>query len=216
LLIGRDAAGGCAAGKSPRFLLPVTEISSSVCPTREPRYAPRLVQFFAGGKNESRIASGHRGCLRFGNFCNVDSVPGLVDESIRSKHKREHDADDEEERRGQRRQAKRNPLQESRRPRALPDGQLLICKTQRRAAAARSSARSRRGEFSLNVFKQPPRCHAPRKRGIQYSRGLSCKHWRLWNTGSSGPVSAKASTGPTVFRHAEALAKAASRTTTLE
>jgi hypothetical protein len=28
-------------------------------------------------------------------------------------------------------------------------------------------------------------CHAPRKRGIQYSRGFSVKHCRLWNTGSS-------------------------------
>ena len=27
-----------------------------------------------------------------------------------------------------------------------------------------------------------PRCHYPRKRVIQYPRGLSCSHSRLWNT----------------------------------
>jgi hypothetical protein len=30
------------------------------------------------------------------------------------------------------------------------------------------------------------RCHAPRKRGIQYPRGFSAELWRLWNTGSPG------------------------------
>jgi len=32
------------------------------------------------------------------------------------------------------------------------------------------------------------RCHATRKRGIQYSRGLSNKHERFWNTGSPDPA----------------------------
>jgi len=32
------------------------------------------------------------------------------------------------------------------------------------------------------------RCHAMRKRGIQYSRGFSNKHQRLRNTGSRDPV----------------------------
>jgi len=34
----------------------------------------------------------------------------------------------------------------------------------------------------------PPRCHAPRKRGIQNSRGVSVKYGRLWNTGSPDQV----------------------------
>ncbi len=38
----------------------------------------------------------------------------------------------------------------------------------------------------------------PREGGIQYSRGVSVEHNRLWNTGSPDPVSAKASTGPAV------------------
>jgi hypothetical protein len=29
-------------------------------------------------------------------------------------------------------------------------------------------------------------CRAPRRRGTQYPRGISVKHGRLWNTGSSG------------------------------
>jgi hypothetical protein len=31
-------------------------------------------------------------------------------------------------------------------------------------------------------------CHAPRRRGIQYSRGVSVEHCRLWNTGSPDQV----------------------------
>jgi len=33
------------------------------------------------------------------------------------------------------------------------------------------------------------------KRGIQYAAASRFKHKRLWNTGSPGPVSAKASPG---------------------
>ena len=35
-----------------------------------------------------------------------------------------------------------------------------------------------------NALPRLLRCHAPRKRGIQYSRGLSIELCRLWNTGS--------------------------------
>jgi hypothetical protein len=40
--------------------------------------------------------------------------------------------------------------------------------------------------------------HAPRKRGTQYAAAPRLKHKRLWDTGSPGPVYAKASTRPRV------------------
>ena len=54
----------------------------------------------------------------------------------------------------------------------------------------------------------------PANAGIQYAAASRFDHRRLWNTGSPGPVSAKASPGPQLRSAAEALAKAASRATT--
>jgi hypothetical protein len=56
-----------------------------------------------------------------GDFCCVDSVSCRFKQGIRAKHQRTADPDDEEKHR----QAEGLSLQEPRRPRALPDGQLL-------------------------------------------------------------------------------------------
>ncbi len=48
------------------------------------------------------------------------------------------------------------------------------------------------------------------KRVIQYAETSRFNNACLWNTGSPGPVSAKASPGPQMRSAAEALAKAAS------
>ena len=54
------------------------------------------------------------------------------------------------------------------------------------------------------------------RRGIQYAAAYRFNHWRLWNTGSPGPVYAKASTGLSVLGSPKLLAKATSRAKTRE
>ena len=55
-----------------------------------------------------------------------------------------------------------------------------------------------------------------RKRVIQYAAAYRLKHWRLRDTGSPGPASARASARPRAQGRAGAFAKAASRAMTTE
>jgi hypothetical protein len=81
-----------------------------------------LINLLEGGKNENEMAPAcRRGC--FGHFCFVDSVSDPLNQGVRAKHWTANPDHQEE----QDRHAKGTSIQISRRPREVPDGQLLSC-----------------------------------------------------------------------------------------